>query len=229
MEKKVLTYTFFRYFVLMFLGVPSLFIFYFIFTPLTFYPVFWVLEVIYSAIISTGDITIACSAIASNSILPSFLSKYACFDTTILFKGYFASIIPACIAGSAYYLLTILNLSTPMSNKTRFKSFFFLLSTFLILNILRILVFAILFVKKGYAYFDIAHAATWYFGSTILVVFIWFANVLIFKIKAVPIYTDFKNLSQEVFKKEKSQKVKINTQTKTNKPTNKKEYIKWEG
>lgn len=193
-----------RYLILLILGIPSLLIFYLIFTPLTFYPVFFILQKLYGAIITTGNTTIACSTI-STSFLSPFLSKIACINTTILFKGYFASIIPACIAGSAYYLLTIFNLTTPMDKKIRIKSLIFLTITFLILNILRILGFAILFVEKGYKYFDLAHAATWYFGSTILVVILWFSNVLIFRINAVPIYTDFKTLIKEAFNKQKSQ------------------------
>jgi exosortase/archaeosortase family protein len=197
MERRVVTYLFFRYLSLILLGTFSLFIFYFIFTPLTFYPVFWALQALYGAIITTGETTIACNIVSS--LGPTFISNIACIDTTINFKGYFASIIPACIAGSAYYLLAILNLTTPMSVKTRIKSLTFLLVSFLILNILRILVFAVLFVQKGYAYFDIAHTATWYFGSTILVVLLWFTNILIFKIKSIPIYSDFKKFYEDIF------------------------------
>lgn len=203
MEKKDLVSLSSRYFILILVGLPNLFLFYFLFTPLTFYPVFFILQKMFSAVISTGETTIACTTILSSKLIPNFLSGLACFDTTILFKGYYASIIPACIAGSAFYLLTILNLTTPMSKRTRIKSLIFLISTFLILNIARILVFAVLFVKKGYAYFDLAHAATWYFGSTILVVIIWFANILLFKIKSVPIYTDFKEITKDIFKKNK--------------------------
>jgi exosortase/archaeosortase family protein len=189
-----------RYVLLVLLGIPSLFIFYFIFTPLTFYPVFFILKALYGAVITTGSTTIACNTIANSSILPNFLSNIACIDTTLLFKGLYASIIPACIAGSAYYLLTILNLTTPMNKKTRIKSIIFLLSTFLILNILRIVFFAILFVNKGFEYFNIAHSATWYFGSTILVVLLWFSNVLLFKINSIPFFTDLSKLYKHIKK-----------------------------
>jgi|TARA_Y100000034_G_C6885223_1_gene406347 exosortase/archaeosortase family protein len=196
MKNKLIKNILIRYLALLVLGVSNLLLFYLIFTPLTFYPVLWALQSLYDAVLSTGSITLTCSTINSIPFLSNLLSSIACLDTTILFKGYYASIIPACIAGSAYYLLLILNLSTPMPRKTRIKSILFLISTFLILNILRIIFFANLFVTKGYAYFDLAHTATWYFGSTVLVISIWFSNVLIFKINKIPIYTDLRNISR---------------------------------
>lgn len=161
-----------RYIILLILGMFNIFLFYFIFTPLTFYPVLWILNLIYGSVISSPD--------------------------TILFKGYFATLVPACIAGSAYYLLTILNLTTPMKAKTRAKSIIFLLASFLIINVIRIVIFAVIYAEKGYELFNTAHLATWYFGSTILVVLLWFANVLIFKIHNIPIYTDIKNIYSQI-------------------------------
>jgi len=86
-----------------------------------------------------------------------------------------------------------------MKNKARIKSILFILLTFLILNILRIVIFSALLVN-GYRYFDFTHIFFWYFGSTILVMFIWFANVRIFKINSIPIYSDFKNILKEIKK-----------------------------
>lgn len=192
MDKKEVKYLSIRYLVLIILGLGNLLVFYFIFTPLTFYPVLWILNALYGAVISTGDTTITCGTIVAAKFLPSIFQRIACIDTTIIVKGYFASIIPACIAGSAYYLLTILNLTTPMPAKKRVNSLIFLLFSFLILNIIRTAVFAIIYVEKGYEFFSIAHLAAWYFGSTILVVLLWFAAVLIFKVKEVPIYSDLK-------------------------------------
>jgi len=147
------------------LGVNGLF--YTLFTPLTIYPSFYILNAAYGALF-----------IAPN---------------TIFFKGYFANIIPACVAGSAYFFLLVLNLTTPMTGKTRVKSLVFLLLSFLILNILRITIFSAL-VFQGYKYFEFAHLSTWYFGSTLMVVLLWFANVKLFKITSIPAYTDLKNL-----------------------------------
>jgi len=161
-----------RYLLLILLGLANLFLFYFIFTPLTFYPVFWVLNAIYGAVILAPD--------------------------KIIFNGYSAAIVPACIAGSAYYLLAVLNLTTPMSIKTRVKSLAFLFISFLFINIIRIVVFAAIYAEKGYDFFNTAHLATWYFASTILVVSLWFASVSIFKIHSIPIYTDIINLYSQI-------------------------------
>lgn len=156
----------FRYIVLLIIGLIGIKLLYLIFAPLTIYPVFFVLKLFYSQTILEGaKLTIG------NKIL---------------------NIIPACIAASAYYLLFILNLSTPMSAKTRAKSIVLAIFSFLFLNILRIIIFSALFIA-GYSYFDLAHKLFWYFGSTLLVAAIWFANVYLFKIKSIPIYTDFKN------------------------------------
>ena len=184
-----------RYGILLLLGIGGLFIFYLIVTPLTVYPVFAILNALYGADLLRGDFSNACD-IATN-IFP-VLKNIACMNTTILFKGYFASIISACIAGSAYYLLIILNLTTPMKKSQRIKSLIFLMFSFLIINILRIIVFAIIFANKGFEIFDVAHAATWYFGSTVLVVLLWFSNVLLFKIHNIPIYTDIKGIISHI-------------------------------
>jgi len=188
-----------RYISLLVLGLGNLFIFYLIFTPLTIYPVLDLISQFYNTTLLRGNPTQACD-IAANFF--SFLKNIACMNTTIFFKGYFASIIPACIAGSAYYLLLILNLSTPMSKKQRLKSIFFIMSSFLFLNILRIFGFALLYANKGFELFNIAHVAFWYFGSTILVIIIWFANVFLFNIKSIPIYSDFKFIINQIRGKE---------------------------
>jgi len=165
-----------RYLLLLIIPLGGLFILYKIFTPLTVYPVYFILKSIYNATLLEGNI--------------------------IFFKGHYAEIIGACVAGAAYYLLLILNLTTPMHIKKRAKSILFLLISFLVINIIRIIVFGILFTK-GYQYFDMAHEMTWYFGSTLIVILVWFSNVYLLKIRAVPIYTDMSNLAADTFSKKK--------------------------
>ena len=164
-----------RYILLVLLALGNLYVFYLIFTPLTIYPSLWVLKLFYNTSIQGNILTV-------NNIQ--------------------ISLIQACIAGAAYYLLCILNLTTPMSLKTRIKRLCFLLFSFLILNILRIAVFTILFINN-YKYFDITHELFWYFGSTILVLIIWFVNIRLFKIKEIPIYSDFKDIIKLLRKKHK--------------------------
>jgi exosortase/archaeosortase family protein len=164
-----------RYFSLILLAIPNLFIFYFIFTPLTIYPVYFLLGLIYSVFLS---------------------------GTTIITAGSFPiEIIRACVAGSAYFLLTILNLTTP---NIKFKKRMTILATsflaLLLINIIRIFVLGIMFVE-GSANLDVAHKLFWYLGSTLFVVIIWFTQVKIFRIKDTPIYSDIRFLSRQIRKK----------------------------
>jgi exosortase/archaeosortase family protein len=171
MNSKQASGLFVRYLILLVLGL-SISGFYDLFNFLTVYPVTWILMI--------------------------FSGGTRLFEgNLIFFKGFYAEIISACVAGAAYYLLLILNLSTPMKLQTRIKSVLFLMLTFLVLNIIRIVIFTIL-LTTGYEYFDLAHKAVWYFGSTILVVLIWFVNVWLFKIKDIPVYSDVKEIWEEI-------------------------------
>jgi len=173
METKEALFLLLRYFVLVVLGIGLYFkLFYIVFTPLTVYPVYGILSLFFQ----------------NANLLPGNL---------LFFGGVYAQIIAACVAGAAYFLLLILNLTTPMSWRQRTKSIVFLLFLFLVLNIARILIFAGLLVS-GTQYFDEAHMLVWYLGSTVLVVFLWFLNVWLFKIKEIPIYSDFKDLFQDI-------------------------------
>jgi exosortase/archaeosortase family protein len=160
-----------RYGILVLLGIGNLWLFYKIFTPLTVFPVYWALNLIYGA-----------QLIGSNMVL---------------FNGITADIIPACIAGAAYYLLLILNLTTPIKIGKRLKSILFLFGVFLGLNLVRLIVFAVLY-SNGFEYFDFLHEFTWYVGSTIMVVSIWFLNVWIFKINEIPVFSDAKKIIKSI-------------------------------
>ena len=135
-DNKSLAYIFFRYTALALLAIGNLKLFYIVFTPLTIYPVYFVLKIMYNCILIGTD--------------------------TIFIKGYYAQIIPACVAGAAYYFLLILNLTTPMPIRKRIYSILFFFAGFLAVNILRIIVFSNL-MFKGYQYFDLTHKLTWYF------------------------------------------------------------------
>jgi len=184
MKLKELFHLVLRYVLLIVIAFPDLSLIYNTFTLLTIYPVIWLLSLFYSEI----------SLLSGNII---FLS------------GSYIELIPACIGGAAYFLLLTLNLTTPMDITKRITSLIFIVLSFLVLNIIRIIIFTFLYVK-GFAYFSIAHQFTWYFGSTILVVLIWFTNIFIFKIRAIPIYTDvraiFSDIVSEETDKEKNKK-----------------------
>ncbi len=158
---------FVRYIILFAVAIPNLWLFYFIFTPLTLYPVYFLLNLFFDA------------AVAGN---------------TILIGNFPIELIDACIAGSAYYFLLILNLSTPKINlKKRLNMIGFAFAFLLILNILRIFLLSSVAISGSY-WFDIAHKLFWYLLSIVFVVGIWFTEVKIFKIKEIPLYSDVKFL-----------------------------------
>lgn len=165
-EKKQLKDIFVRYLILLLIGLPNLFLFYFLFGPLTIYPVYFILKILF-------DVSL--------------------YGNILYFADYpSVQIINACIAGAAYYLLLILNLSTPkIKIEKRMKLIFYSFISLLALNISRILILTILFTSK-FAFFDLTHKLFWYSLSIVFVVGIWFAQVKIYKIKEIPFYSDLK-------------------------------------
>ncbi|PJE81554.1 hypothetical protein COU58_01895 [Candidatus Pacearchaeota archaeon CG10_big_fil_rev_8_21_14_0_10_32_42] len=159
-----------RYFLLLVLSIFAVPVFYFLFSPLTKYPVFYFMDIFYEAVLVLDSIFI---------------------------ENYTLEIFGACIGGSAYVLFLILNLATPgIENFKRVKMLFLAFFLFLVINIVRIIFLGILFVN-GSPYFDISHKILWYAGSTILVVGLWFFEVSHFKIKEIPFYSDLKFLYQK--------------------------------
>jgi exosortase/archaeosortase family protein len=151
-----------RYIILLFL-MFSLPIIYLIFTPLTIIFSSLLLNIFYSV------------SVDNNLILINNIPKI--------------EIISACVAGSAYLFLLILNLSTPMKIKQRINTILFSFSLLLVLNILRISFLSILY-QEGNPFFDFTHKLFWFVLSTLFVVFIWFFTVKLFKIREIPVYSD---------------------------------------
>ncbi|MEK6906698.1 MAG: pacearchaeosortase [Nanoarchaeota archaeon] len=157
-----------RYFLMIVFAISGFWIFYFIFTPLTVYPVYFLLSIFFKTTLLNNTINIG--------------------DLAII------EIIGACVAGSAYYLFFILNLSTPDINlDKRVKIFIISFISFLIINILRIFFLSLVLVK-GYSWFDFTHKLFWYLGSTVFVLLIWFSEVKFFKIREIPFYSDLKKI-----------------------------------
>lgn len=162
-----------RYAILIIAAIANLWIFYLVFTPLTVLPVFWLLDLFYNALLVSGRI------ILINRMIP-------------------IELIEACIAGAAYYLLLILNLSTPgIKLNKRVKMIALSFIFFLVVNILRIFILSLVAVS-GSSFFDITHIFFWYALSTVFVVAIWFAEVKIFKIKEIPFYSDLRLLYKKL-------------------------------
>jgi exosortase/archaeosortase family protein len=156
-----------RYSILIAFSLLGLGIFYKIFTSLTIYPVYFVLKQFFNA-----------------SLMGNFI-----FVNQLPIE-----IIGPCVAGSAYLLLLILNLSTPgikFSKRIGITAFSF--GILLLVNILRIIILSLMFVS-GNSFFNMAHLLFWYAGSVLFVVGIWFLSVKIFKVNKVPFYSDMKFL-----------------------------------
>jgi len=155
-----------RYFFLI-IVVLSLPLFYRILTPLTVKSVSFLLNLVYQGVYSNKNFI--------------YLGK------TLI------ELIPACVAGSAYILLLILNLTVEMSLKKRFFSIIISFLLLFSLNVTRIFLLAILYHNQN-PYFDFTHKLFWYFLSTIFVIGIWFLTVKVFSIKEIPAYSDVKLL-----------------------------------
>jgi exosortase/archaeosortase family protein len=157
-----------RYILLIAAAFPNLFIFYAIFTPLTIYLSYFMLDIFFDATLNGNIIQVA-------GVFP-------------------IEIIKACVAGSAYYLLLILNLSTPkIKINKRIKMLAIAFASFLVLNLLRIFLLSLLFMTKS-PLFEATHLVFWYLISIVFVVGIWFVEVKIFNIKEIPFYSDLKSL-----------------------------------
>lgn len=109
-------------------------------------------------------------------------------------------IIPSCIAGSAYLLLLILNLTTSMGFKKRIYSILFSFSLLFLINTLRLFILITLIVYDS-KYFNITHKLFWYLLSTIFVIMIWFLTTKLFNINKIPIYSDIKHLIKNIKQK----------------------------
>ena len=116
------------------------------------------------------------------SLLKLMYSDVEVLENTIsIDKTTFIEIIPACIAGSAYLLLIILNLSIPLSTKKRIYALVFSLAVLFVVNVIRISMLSIWYHEK-FSFFNSAHIFLWYILSTVFVVVIWIATIKIFSI-----------------------------------------------
>jgi len=180
-ENKVISFSI-RYLILILVAIPNLSLFYYIFSPLTIYPSYWLFSIVFD------------TSIYNNLILIN--------STSVI------EIIPSCVMGSAYYLLLILNLSVP--NIRLWKRLFMILSSFLtllIINVLRIFLLGVLYTSNS-PWSDPLHLFFWYFLSIIFVLGIWFTQTRVFNIKEISFYSDIKFLISQI--KQGKSKKKIN-------------------
>lgn len=176
---KEIIYVFLRYFAILIIGLFAFSYFYTIFTPLTIHPVNSLLSIFYGSLV---------------------------YRNIIIVNDIPIELIGACIAGSAYYLLLLLNLSVPMPVKKRFLSIIFSFALFLIINILRIFIFSLLYINN-FKYFNLTHLLFWYIISGIIVFLIWLTTIKTFTIKNIPFYTDLKLIYSQInYKRRKIKK-----------------------
>lgn len=135
-------------------------------------------------------------------ILRIFYNVYTNNDLIIINFSTYIYIAGACISASAYLLLVILNLTIPLNIEIRIKSILYSFILFFIINITRIVTFSILY-HEDFKYTDLTHSFFWYGLSTFFVLLIWFLSTKKFKIKNIPIYTDFCYLKNTSFLKNK--------------------------
>ncbi|MBT4397546.1 pacearchaeosortase [archaeon] len=141
-------------------------IFYWIFSPWTLHSTYWILNLVYNVVLEGNLIT---------------------FDSVTF------ALIPACTAATAYLLLTMLILVTRgIKLLTRIKIWIYGCLLILVFNTLRIFLLIWIYVTFGQNYFDALHLVFWHVISTVVVVLIWIGLTKKYKVKGIPIYSDFK-------------------------------------
>ena len=141
-------------------------VFYWIFSPWTLHSTYWILNLVYDVVLEGNLLT---------------------FDSVTF------ALIPACTAATAYLLLTMLILVTRgIKLLTRIKIWIYGCLLILVFNTLRIFLLIWVYVTFGQNYFDALHLVFWHVVSTVVVVLIWIVLTKKYKVKGVPIYSDFK-------------------------------------
>ncbi len=119
--------------------------------------------------------------------------------STFIIKGQVIEMVPACIALSAYLLLSILILSTKnLRLRKTLKLFTYGVLAILIINVIRIdlLIYMLLFM--GSRLFESVHLLFWKFLSGIVVVIVWIYLTRKYNIREIPIYSDIKYLIRKI-------------------------------
>lgn len=165
MTNKKIIGLFSRYLTVLFLGAGNLYLLYKLLTPLTIH--------------------------ATNTLL-SIVTPTTLQGNIIYFGQTTIQIVPACVAGAAFYLLLVLLFTTAdIKPKTRAYAILTATATFFVLNITRILILASM---TTFPNFETIHWIFWHIVSTVFVVATYIATIKLYKIKSIPIYSDFKYL-----------------------------------
>jgi exosortase/archaeosortase family protein len=179
-ETKKVLWLFSRYIFIGLIGLGNLYIFYKILTPLT---VFFV------------------------GIILSLFMDFNASGIIFAFEYFNIAIVKACVAGSAFYLLTFLVFSTAEIRPLR--RFFALATALIMLFVLNVGRIVFLTMIAGKSYFEAVHWTLWNLVSIFFVVAIWFFVAWVYKIKTIPAYSDIlflKSLTETKRKKNSSRK-----------------------
>lgn len=175
--KKIIN-LFLRYAIILILGVGNLYIIYGALTPLT---------------------------VNATNLAIKILTPTTLINNTIHFSQATIEIAAPCVAGSAFYLLLALLLSTSnVKPKTRIYSILTAVAILFTLNITRILILASMITSPN---FEIIHWIFWHILSTIFVVATYVATIKLYKIESIPVYSDIKHI-RSLVKSKHSQKKK---------------------
>lgn len=159
----------FRYLLIVLAGLGNLYIFYKVLTPLTIRTLSFILSL-------KGEVFVKGISIATENLA--------------------IVLVPACVAGAAFYLMFILIFSTPNINSlNRLKILIYSFAILFALNVLRII---FLFSISNQPYFSLVHWIFWHLLSTIFVVGIWLVFVYTYKIRSIPIYSDAKYIYKKI-------------------------------
>lgn len=112
---------------------------------------------------------------------------------TLFIEGQYISLITACIAPSAFFILLLLCLTLPGKRKDYLRWVGMSWGLLFLVNITRIIILASV-ALEGYDLFETAHAFFWYIGNALFILAIWASVVLTYKIRAIPIYTEWHHL-----------------------------------
>jgi exosortase/archaeosortase family protein len=170
-QNKKITGLFLRYLTVLILGAGNLYLIYKILTPLT---------------------------IHTTNIILNIFTPTTLHENVIRFGATTIQIVPACVAGAAFYLLLILLFTTAdLKPKTRAYAILTATAILFTLNIARILLLTSLIYLPN---FETIHWVFWHIVSTVFVVATYIATTKLYKIKSIPVYSDFKYLTSLIKK-----------------------------
>jgi exosortase/archaeosortase family protein len=137
-----------------------------------------------------NNLLLALTIHPTNFLISLFYSSNV-VGNLILVNNIQIELIPACVAISAYFLLLVINLITPMKPLKRVYSLLFSFVLLLSFNILRIFILSLMYINSD-AYTDLIHKTLWYSLNLLIILLIWFISVWLFKIRNIPLYSDFR-------------------------------------